>query len=65
MVIAEHHDASRTRRVTVTRNRAGWAVREEHDRAVVREVTYTDWHRVERAVQVFELQWPPKRSTPK
>ena len=30
-------------------------VREERDDQVVRDVNYTDWHRVERAIQLFEL----------
>jgi hypothetical protein len=42
------------RRFTVTITREGWAVREERDSLVVRNVTYTDWHRVERAMQLFE-----------
>ena len=38
------------RRVTVTRGRHGWEVREERDNGVVHSATYTDWHRVERAI---------------
>jgi hypothetical protein len=39
------------RRVTVTRAaRQGWVVSEERGDRVVRRVTYTDWHRVERAL---------------
>lgn len=46
----------RTRRLTILRNvRGGWDVREELDREVVREMNYTDWHRVERCLQVFEM----------
>ncbi len=33
----------------------GWEVRETRDSAVVRTKRYSDWHRVERAVLVFEL----------
>jgi len=40
-------DASR--RVTVTRGRHGWEVKEERNNVVVHSATYTDWHRVERA----------------
>lgn len=40
---------------TITRDQAGWAVREERDETVVRQVHYSDWHRVERALQKFEL----------
>jgi hypothetical protein len=35
---------------------SGWDVREEHDRHVVRHVHYDDWHRVERARDVFSRQ---------
>jgi hypothetical protein len=34
----------------------GWEVREERDDLVLRRARYTDWHRVERARTVFELQ---------
>jgi hypothetical protein len=44
-----------TKRVTITRSEAGWVVREERDDRVVRDINYTDWHRVERALQMFEL----------
>jgi hypothetical protein len=33
----------------------GWDLREERDNRVVRHMNYTDWHRVERAIQVIEL----------
>jgi len=35
---------------------AGWEVREERDSQIVRRVCYEDWHRVERAVSLFERQ---------
>lgn len=34
----------------------GWEVREEQDRRIIRQVRYTDWHRVERALLMFNLQ---------
>lgn len=34
----------------------GWDIREEHDSAVIRQARYTDWHRVERARQLFTLR---------
>jgi|SoiMethySBSTD1v2_1073268.scaffolds.fasta_scaffold1582138_2 hypothetical protein len=40
------------RRVTVTRGRHGWEVKEERDNVVVHSATYTDWHRVERAIGI-------------
>jgi len=42
--------------ITVTKSADGWEIRETHDSTVVRTQQYSDWHRVERAVQVFELQ---------
>lgn len=56
MVTLEQVQDGRTKRVIVTRAAMGWDVREEHDSRVVRQVTYQDWHRVERAMQAFELQ---------
>jgi hypothetical protein len=34
----------------------GWEVRETRDSAIVRTKRYSDWHRVERALLVFELR---------
>ncbi|MEO8481310.1 MAG: hypothetical protein ABI634_03820 [Acidobacteriota bacterium] len=56
MVTLEQVQDGRTKRVIVTRGVVGWDVREEHDSRVVRQTTYQDWHRVERAMQAFELQ---------
>jgi len=55
MLIREYTHAGHTDRFTVTRGSAGWDVREERDDHVVRKVNYQDWHRVERAMHVFEL----------
>lgn len=38
----------------VTSSAQGWEVRETRDSAIVRTRRYSDWHRVERAVHVFE-----------
>jgi len=47
----------RTRRLTILRSATGgWDIREEIDREVVREANYQDWHRVERCLQVFEME---------
>ena len=51
--------AGHTDRFTVTRSQSGWDVREERDNNVVRKVSYQDWHRVERAMQVFEFARRP------
>jgi hypothetical protein len=41
----------------------GWDVREERDSRVVRQITYRDWHRVERVMQAFELERAAAYST--
>jgi hypothetical protein len=41
--------------VTITRRTTGWEVCEEHDSKVVRTANYLDWHRVERAIEIFKL----------
>jgi hypothetical protein len=51
MTVAGHVD-----RVVITRADDGWKLREERDDQLVREVRLTDWHRVERAVRVFETR---------
>jgi hypothetical protein len=54
MFLRQLQHAGRTRRfVIASRESGGWDVREEADRAVVRQVHYDDWHRVERARTVF------------
>ncbi len=35
---------------------SGWELREERDSRIVRQVRYTDWHRVERARIIIDLQ---------
>ena len=49
------HDGH-TRRLIITRSRAGWEIREEHDSRIVRTTNCSDWHRVERARQMFALE---------
>ena len=51
-----------TVRVTVTRDLAGWELREERDRSVTRHLHFTDWHRVERALRSIELALSLKNS---
>jgi len=43
-------------RFVVTKDLAGWEVREEEDAAVLRRAHREDWHRVERDVQLFEMR---------
>lgn len=41
-------------RIVVTKSSDGWEVSETHDARLVRTQHFSDWHRVERAVQIFE-----------
>jgi len=43
-------------RFVVTKDPAGWEVREEEDTAVLRRAHREDWHRVERDIQLFEMR---------
>jgi phage host-nuclease inhibitor protein Gam len=54
MVTLEQTHNGQTRRATVTRGPVGWHYQEVRNSTIVRDVTYMDWHRVERAMQVFE-----------
>ena len=62
MFTKELTQAGHTRRFTVTEaGLLGWEVKVEQDSRVVRQVCYTDWHRVERALmslthQVLKLE---------
>ncbi len=44
------------RRFSIQPTGGGWEVREEEDSRVVRQIRYTDWHRVERARRAFTLE---------
>ena len=55
MLTREYTSAGHVTRFTITKSRTGWDVREERDDTVVKHANYSDWHRVERAMQVFEL----------
>ena len=41
-------------RFVVSSDATGWSVQEEEDATVIRQSHHDDWHRVERAVQLFE-----------
>ena len=56
MLTREYTSAGHVNRITLTKSRTGWDVREERDDTVVKRTHYSDWHRVERAIQVFELK---------
>ena len=57
MLMRQYVAAGHLNRVIITRVRDGWDVRKN---ATTRSSAgnYTDWHRVERAIQAFELARP-------
>ncbi len=63
MVTREHVESGNTKRFTVVRGPVGWEVKEEVNSRLIRHVCYMDWHRVERAMQVFDLQAAEAHST--
>jgi hypothetical protein len=44
------------RRFTIRHVRPGWEVRDENDGGILKRVIYKDWHRVERAIAIFEQE---------
>jgi hypothetical protein len=49
--------ADHVRRYSITPVRPfGWEVKFEEDRELRRQTIYRDWHRVERAMALFELE---------
>ena len=57
MFAKELRQEGHTRKFSIReRGRDGWEVREEQDDRVLKQVCYTDWHRVERALSMFNLQ---------
>ncbi|HTI39294.1 MAG TPA: hypothetical protein VL484_17145, partial [Vicinamibacterales bacterium] len=57
MFARELHQAGHTKRFSISANTEhGWEVREEQDSEVLKRVWYSDWHRVERAMQAFVQQ---------
>ncbi len=56
MFTRELTHAGDVKRFTVKSTEQGWEIREERNSEVVRTARYTDWHRVERAMWMFERQ---------
>jgi hypothetical protein len=57
MFAKELHNDGHVKKFSISENRNdGWEVREEQDNQILRQVRYTDWHRVERALTVFALE---------
>jgi hypothetical protein len=56
MFIKELTQAGHRRRFSISeRGKTGWEVRDVQDDKVLKQVHYTDWHRVERAQQMFNV----------
>ena len=48
--------ADETRRYVIARRGLGWDVRRESDGEGTHQVTYRDWHRVERSIERFRRE---------
>ena len=56
MFVRELRHGNHTRRFTISsRGREGWEIRDQQDDRVLKQAHYTDWHRVERARNMFNL----------
>ncbi|HEX4567738.1 MAG TPA: hypothetical protein VH138_13965 [Vicinamibacterales bacterium] len=52
----ELRQAGHVRKFSVKKlGESGWEVRDVQDERVLRQVYYNDWHRVERAVNMFNI----------
>ena len=56
MLTRQRTEDGRTIRLTITPVSQGWEIREERDEALIRVTRHTDWHRVERSIDLFERQ---------
>lgn len=57
MFAKELRRAGHTRKFSIRElGPSGWEVRDVQDDRVLKHVNYTDWHRVERALHMFNLQ---------
>ena len=57
MFVKELRQAGHTRKFSISeRGVTGWEVRDVQDDRVLKQICYTDWHRVERAMNMFNLQ---------
>jgi hypothetical protein len=56
MFTKELTQAGHRRRFSISeRGKTGWEVRDVQDEKVLKQIYYTDWHRVERAQQMFNV----------
>ena len=56
MFVKELHQAGHVRKFSIKKlGESGWEVRDVQDERVLRQAYYNDWHRVERAVNMFNI----------
>ena len=56
MFVKELHQAGHVRKFSIKKlGESGWEVSDVQDERVLRQVYYNDWHRVERAVNMFNI----------
>jgi hypothetical protein len=56
MFVKELRQAGHVRKFSIKKlGESGWEVRDVQDERVLRQVYYNDWHRVERAVNMFNI----------
>jgi hypothetical protein len=56
MFVKELHQAGHVRKFSIVKKgESGWEVRDVQDERVLRQACYTDWHRVERTVNIFNI----------
>lgn len=54
--VKQLRNQEQTRRYSINTIAGGWEVREERDSEVVKNVRYSDWHRVERARRSISIE---------
>jgi hypothetical protein len=56
MFAKELRQQGHTRKFSIRdRGHGGWEVKDEQDDRVLKHAVYTDWHRVERALNMFNI----------
>jgi hypothetical protein len=56
LFVKQLKQAGRMIRFSILPAQGGWELREESDSEILRQVQVTDWHRVERARDMFSLK---------
>jgi len=56
MLFRQYRQGAHLFRLVVFRTGHGWELQEERDYKVIKMTRHSDWHRVERAIRLFELR---------